>query len=86
MTLYKKKLYTKKLYGPFYWMGFKAEEPLRGGSLLFTSVSFQKLPGTHLIDVRKMKGWVGRGAAQSFWTQDLWIGNPAPKALAIVPY
>ena len=37
-------------------MGFKAKEPLRGGSLLFTSVSFQKLPGTHLIDVRKMKG------------------------------
>ena len=37
-------------------MGFKAKEPLRGGSLLFTSVSFQKLPGNHLIDVRKMKG------------------------------
>ena len=33
----------KKLYGPFLWMGFnclKATEPLRGGTLLFTT----KLP------------------------------------------
>ena len=48
----------QKLYGPFSWMGFnclKATEPLRGGSLPFTT----KLPeilGTHLIDLRRMKG------------------------------
>ena len=35
--------FKKKLYGPFLWMGFnclKATEPLRGGTLLFTT----KLP------------------------------------------
>ena len=35
--------WKKKLYGPFLWMGFnclKATEPLRGGTLLFTT----KLP------------------------------------------
>ena len=39
----------KNLYGPFLWMGFnclKAIEPLRGGSLLFTT-KFPEIPGTH---------------------------------------
>ena len=47
-----------QLYGPFLWMTFnclKATEPLRGGSLLFTS-KFPETPGTYLIDVRRMKG------------------------------
>ena len=38
----KKKFKIKKLCGPFLWMGFnclKASEPLRGGSLLFTTKS-----------------------------------------------
>ena len=68
--------FSKKLYGPFYWMGFnclRATEPLRGGSLLFTEI-----PGTHLIDLGRMKGWVNFGATLWFWTQDPWIGNPAP--------
>ena len=46
-----------KLYGSFLWMGFnclKATEPLRGGSLLFTT-KFPEIPGTHLIDLRRMK-------------------------------
>ena len=33
----------------------KATEPLRGGSLLFTP-KFSENPGTHLIDLGRMKG------------------------------
>ena len=33
----------------------KATESLRGGSLLFTT-KFLEIPGTHLIDLGKMKG------------------------------
>ena len=39
-------------------MGFnclKATEPLKGGSLLFTT-KFPEIPGTHLIDLGKTKG------------------------------
>ena len=47
-----------KLYGTFLWMGFnciKATEPLRGDRLIFTT-QFAGFPGTHLIDLRRMKG------------------------------
>ena len=47
-----------KLYGPFSWMKFKcfkATEPLRGDSLLFTT-QFPEVPGTNLIDLGRMKG------------------------------
>ena len=47
----------KKLYSSFLWVGFnclKAAEPLRGDSLLFTSKS-PGGPGTHLIDIGRMK-------------------------------
>ena len=42
---------------PFYGLGSTASrlEPLRGGSLLFTT-KFPKIPGTHFIDLRRMKG------------------------------
>ena len=46
--------------GPLLWIGFnclKATEPLWGGSLLFTS-KFPEISGTHLINLRRMKGWV----------------------------
>ena len=46
------------LYGPFLWMGFnclKASEPLRGGSLLFTT-KLPEIPATHLINLVRMKG------------------------------
>ena len=49
-------------------MGFnclKATEPLRGGSLLFT-IKFPEIPVTHLIDLRRMKGWVNLVATQWF--------------------
>ena len=48
----------EKLYGFFLWVGFnclKATKPLRGDSLLFTSQS-PGVPGTHLIDFRRMEG------------------------------
>ena len=43
---------------PFLWLGFnclKAIQPLRGGSLLFTT-QFPEIPGTHFIDLGRMKG------------------------------
>ena len=49
-------------------------EPLRGGSLLFTT-KFLEISGTHFIDLGEMKGWVDLGATQLFWTRDLWIGK-----------
>ena len=42
----------------FLWMGInclKGTEPLQGDSLLFTA-KFPDIPGTHLIDVGKIKG------------------------------
>ena len=53
-----KPVYKKKLYGLFFlWMRFnclKASEPLRGGSLLFTA-RFPEIPGTHFVDLGRMK-------------------------------
>ena len=50
---------------PFYGWGSTASrlepllEPLQGGSLLFTTKS-PEIPGTHFIDLRRMKGRVDR--------------------------
>ena len=67
---------------PFYGWGSIASRlvPLRGGSLFFTT-KFPDIPGTHFIDLGRMKGWVDLGATQWFWTQDPWIGNPGPQPL-----
>ena len=48
---------------PFYGCGLTASslEPLRGGSLLFTT-KFSEIPGSHFIDLIRMKGWVDLGA------------------------
>ena len=57
-----------KLYDPFLSMGFnclKASEPLQGGSLLFTTQG-PGVPGTHLINLGRMKEWVELGTAQRF--------------------
>ena len=69
----------KNVKAPFYRWGSIASklEPLWGGSLLFTT-KLQEIPGTHFINLRRMKGWVNLGATQWFWTQDPWIGNPVP--------
>ena len=42
---------------PFYGWGSTASrlQPLQGGSLLFT-IQFPKIPGTHFIDLGRMKG------------------------------
>ena len=42
---------------PFYRWGSSASrlQPLRGGSLLFTS-NFPEIPGTHFTDLGRMKG------------------------------
>ena len=73
-----KHITKKKLMAPFYWWGSTASglEPLRGGSLLFTT-KFPTISGTHFTDLGRMKGVVDPGAAQWFWTRDHWIRNPA---------
>ena len=51
-------LFFKKLYDLFLLTRFnclKATEPQRGVSLLFTN-KFPEIPGTNLIDLRRMKG------------------------------
>ena len=50
---------------PFYGWGSAVLrlEPLRGGSLLFTT-KFQGIPGTHFIDLGRTKRWVDPGATQ----------------------
>ena len=64
---------------PFYGRGSTASrlEPLRGGSLLFTT-KFPEISGTHFTVLGRMKGWVDLGATQWFWARDPRIGNPAP--------
>ena len=51
----------------FYGWGSAASrlESLRGGSLLFTT-KFPEIPGTHFIDLGRMKGLVDFGATQWF--------------------
>ena len=48
---------------PFCGWGSTASrlEPLWGGSLLFTT-KFPEIPGTHFIDLGRIKGWVDLGA------------------------
>ena len=75
-VIFKKK---KLLMAPFYGWGSTASrlEPLRGGSLLFTT-KFPEIPGTHFMDPGRMKCWVDLGATWWFWTRGSWTGNPAP--------
>ena len=49
--------FKNKLMGYFCEWGSTASrlQPLRGGSLLFTT-KFPETPSTHLIDLRKIKG------------------------------
>ena len=73
------KNFKKNFMAPFYGWGSTASRlvPLWGGSLLFT-LKFPDIPGTHFINLGRMKCWVDLGAIQWFWTRDPWIGNPAP--------
>ena len=56
-----------KLYGPFLWMGstVNATEPQQEATLLFTNQS-PGVPGTHLMEFRRMKGWVDLRITQRF--------------------
>ena len=62
----------KKNYGPFYGWGSTASrvKPPCGGSLIFTT-KFPEIPGTHFIDLGRMKGLVNLGAAHWFLTRGL---------------
>ena len=67
---------SKKLnfMAPSYGCGLTGSrlEPLWRDSLLFTTM-FPQIPGTHFIDLGRMKCWVDLGATHWFWTQDPWI-------------
>ena len=69
----------KTFMAPFYrWDPIVSRlNPLRGDGLVRTT-KFPEIPGTHFIDLGRMRGWVNLGATQWFWTRDLWIKNPAP--------
>ena len=58
-TNYQQKMNNKKnnFMTPFYgWVSTASRlEPLRGGNLLFTT-KFPEIPGTHFIDLGRMKG------------------------------
>ena len=66
-----------KLYGHFFWWGSTAPtlEPLRGGSLYFTT-KIPQTPGIHFINLEKMKGWLNYAATKRLWAQDPWFENP----------
>ena len=51
----------KNFMAPLYGWGLTASrlEPLRGGSLLFTT-KFPEIPDTHFIDLGRMRGWAER--------------------------
>ena len=55
MLLCQDKKKQKKFMASFYGWGSTASrlEPLRGGSLLFTT-KFPDIPGTHFIDLQRM--------------------------------
>ena len=68
-------------------MGFnclKATEPRRGANSLFTT-KFLKIPGNHLINLGRLKGWDNPGATKWFWTRGFWIKNPVPYQWVINP-
>ena len=50
---------AKNFMAPFYGWGSTAWrlELLQGGSLLFAT-KFPEIPGTHFINLERMKGWV----------------------------
>ena len=57
-TFFISKQFIKTPYSPFSWMQInclRATEPPQGGSLLFIT-KFPVHPGTHFIDLRRMKG------------------------------
>ena len=66
-----KVFFIKFFLAPFYGWSSTASrlEPLRRGSLLFTT-KFPDIPGTHFINLVIMKGWVDLWARYWFWTRN----------------
>ena len=67
----------KKALWLLLWMGFsclKATEPLRGDSSHFT-IQFPGVPGTQLIDLEGMKGWIDLEATSGFELGNMAIGR-----------
>ena len=58
--------------------------PFYGWCLIFTT-KFPEIPGTHFIDLGKMKGWVDLGATQWLWTRDPGLGIQRLSHWVIVP-
>ena len=69
----------KNFMVPFYGWGLTVSrlEPLWGGGLLYNT-KFPEIPGTHFINLGRVKGWFDLGATEWFWPWESWIGNPAP--------
>ena len=63
---------------PFYGRGSTASrlDPLRGGSLLFTT-KYPGITSIYFINLGRMKGWTLE-PPNEFWTRDPWIGDPVP--------
>ena len=77
------KIKKQNFLAPFFWMGFiclKATKSLQGDSLLFTN-KFQGVPDAHLIDLRKMTGWVDLWVIMWSWTINLETGTLTNRAL-----
>ena len=52
--------FFKETYGSFLWIRLnclKSAEPLQGDSLRLAA-KFPRIPGTHLINLRRMTAWV----------------------------
>ena len=68
----------KILWPPFLWMGSNCLKVRATSRSLLLTTNFPEIPGTHFIKLGRMKGCVNLEATQWFWTQNRWIGNPAP--------
>ena len=79
LRFHQKNNFMALFYG---WGSAALLESLWGDGLLFTT-KFPEIPGTHLIDLRRMKCWVDLGATQWFWTWDLLNGNPVDEPLGL---
>ena len=63
---------------PFYgWGSIVWKLKNHWGNSWLATTKFRRVPGTHFINLEKMKDWVDLEATEWFWTQDSWIGNPA---------
>ena len=76
------KKFETTIFVKFYplWMGFnclKATEHYEE-AVCFLPLKFPDIPGTHLINLRRMKFLVDLGATKWFWSWFPWIENPAP--------